>query len=133
MALASTIKEGATTVAASGGTDVTLSTLGVQGNKNTLIFSTDTANLTRRIIEFSVKPYAVSDSAPGGYTQQRATMLLKKPKVLANGNRTVNTARYELAYDPETTNAEIEEMVETSAQCIGTSAFLPFYQTLNLA
>jgi hypothetical protein len=80
-----------------------------------------------------VKPYAVSDSAPGGYTQQRATMLLKKPKVLANGNRTVNTARYELAYDPETTNAEIEEMVETSAQCIGTSAFLPFYQTLNLA
>lgn len=133
MAIASIIKEGATSVAATGGTDVTLTSLGVQGNKNTLTFSTDTSNLTRRLVEFSVKPYAESASAPGGYTQQRCTVLLKTPKVLANGNRTVNTVKVEVAYDPETTNAEIESMVETISQMVGTSAFLSFYTTLNLA
>jgi len=133
VALASTIKEGATTVAATGGTDVTLQSLGIQSNKNTLTFSTDTSNITRRTIEFSVKPYAVSESAPGGYTQQRCTALLKAPKVLANLNRTVNTAKFELAYDPETTNAEIEQMLETIGQTIASAAFLAFYTTLNLS
>lgn len=133
MAIASTIKEGATTVAASGGTDVTLAGLGAQGNKNTFTFSTDSANLTRRLLEASVKPYAVSSTAPGGYTQQRAKLLLKAPKVLANGARTINTCSVEIAYDPETTNAEIEAMLETIAQCTGTAAFLSFFTTLNLS
>lgn len=132
MAIASTIKEGATTVAASGGTDVTLVSLGVQGNKNTLTFSTDTSNLTRRIVEFSVKPYSVSESAPGGYTQQRNTILLKTPKTLANLSRTINTGKFELAIDPETTAAEIESMVECMAQVIGSAAFLAFFTTQNL-
>lgn len=133
MALASTIKEGATSVAATGGTDVTLVSLGVQGNKNTLTFSTDTSNLTRRIAEFSVKPYAASASAINGYTQQRAKLLLKQPKVLASGLRTVNTVSVEVSYDVETTDAEIEQMLETAAQCVGTSAFFGFYKTLSLA
>jgi len=133
VAIASIIKEGATAVAATGGTDVTLQSLGIQGNKNTLTFSTDVSNITRRQIEFSVKPYSVSESAPGGYTQQRCTVLMKTPKVLANLNRTVNTAKFELSYDPETTNAEIEAMLEAIGQTIATSAFLGFYTTLNLS
>jgi hypothetical protein len=132
MALASTIKEGATTVAASGGTDTVLSSLGIQGNKNTLIFSTDTANLTRRLLEASVKPYAVDDSKPGGFTQQRSKTVLKQPKVLANGKRTLNTATYELSVDPETTAAEIEQMQETMGQIVGSAAFLALYTTQNL-
>lgn len=132
MALASAIKEGATAVAATGGTDVTLVSLGIQGNKNPMIFSTDTANATRRTIDFSVKPYAVDESKPGGFTQQRVKVLLKVPKVLANGNRTVNTATFETAVDPETTAAEIEAIQETMAQVVGTSAFLALYTTQNL-
>jgi hypothetical protein len=133
MAIASTIKEGATAVAATGGTDVTLVSLGIQGNKNPLIFSTDTANATRRTIEFSIKPYAVDDSKPGGFTQQRNKILLKQPKVLANLNRTVNTASFDFAVDPETTAAEIEAMVECMAQVIGSAAFLAFFTTQNLS
>lgn len=129
---ASTIKEGATTVAATGGTDVTLTSLGAQGNKNTFIFSTDSANITRRLLELTVKPYSVDASKPGGYTQQRATALFKQPKVLANGNKTMNTVKVEVSYDPETTDAEIEALVECAAQATGTANFLPFYKTLNL-
>jgi hypothetical protein len=132
MAIASTIKEGATAVAATGGTDVTLSSLGIQDNKNTLIFSTDTAMVTRRLVEFSVKPYQPSSTAPGGYTQNRETILFKQPKVLANGERTINTLKIELSTDPETTDAEVEQMCETGAQMLGTSAFLPFFKTQNL-
>ncbi len=129
MAIASTIKEGATAVAASGGTDVTLVSLGIQGNKNTLNFSTDTTALARRIAEFSTKPYAVDVSKPGGYTQQRNTVLVKFPKTLANGNRTMNTAKYELSVDPETTAAEVETYQEIMGQLIATAAFLDFYKS----
>jgi hypothetical protein len=132
VAIAGIIKEGATTVAATGGTDVTLQSLGIQGNKNTLTYSTDTSNLTRRLVEFSVKPYGESASAPGGYTQQRNTVLMKWPKVLANLSRTINTFKMESSVDPETTNAEIESMVESAAQLAGSSAFLAFWTTQNL-
>jgi len=132
MAIASVIKEGATTVAASGGTDVTLVSLGIQGNKNPLIFSTDTNLATRRLAEFSVKQPAVSTSAPGGYTQARNTILVKFPKTLSNGSITVNTAKMELAYDPQTTQAEVETYCETIAQMSGTAAFMSFQKDQNL-
>lgn len=132
MAIASVIKEGATTVAASGGTDVTLVSLGIQGNKNSLIFSTDTNLSTRRLAEFSVKQPAVSASAPGGYTQARNTVLVKFPKTLANGAITVNTGKFELAYDPQTTQAEVESYCEQMAQMAGTAAFMSFQKDQNL-
>lgn len=133
MAIASIIKEGATAVAATGGTDVTLVSLGIQGNKNTLYFSTDTNLSTRRLAEFSVKAHAVSASAPGGYTQARNTILVKFPKTLANGAITINTVKVEVAYDPQTTQAEVETYCETVAQMLGTSAFMDFQKNQNLA
>jgi hypothetical protein len=59
-------------------------------------------------------------------------MLFKQPKVLANGNKTTNTVKVEVSYDPETTDAEIEALCECAAQVTGTATFLPFYKTLNL-
>lgn len=133
MALASTIKEGATTVAATGGTDVTLVSLGIQGNKNPLIFSTDTNLATRRLVEFSVKPTAVNPSSPGGMTLARNTINLKSPKVLASGAKAINTAKVEISYHPETTQAEVEVLCETIAQLTGTSAFMSFQKDQNLS
>lgn len=132
MAIASIIKEGATTVAASGGTDVTLVSLGIQGNKNTLNFSTDTNLATRRLVEFSVKAPAANDAAIGGYNQARNTILLKSPKVLSNLAITVNTVKIEVSYDPQTTQAEVEQLCETAAQMLGTAAFMSFEKDQNL-
>lgn len=132
MAIASTIKEGATSVAATGGTDVTLVSLGIQGNKNTLAFSTDTNLATRRLAEFSVKAPQVQASAVGGYTQARNTILVKFPKTLANGNITINTAKVEVAYDPQTTQAEVESYCEQISQMVGTTAFMSFQKDQSL-
>lgn len=132
MAIASTIKEGATTVAASGGTDVTLVSLGIQGNKNTLAFSTDTNLATRRLVEFSVKAPAPSDTAPGGYTQARNTIVLYQPKTLSNAAITKNSIKVETSYDPQTTQAEVEQMCETIGQMVATSAFMAFQKDQNL-
>lgn len=132
MALASTIKEGATAVAASGGTDVTLVSLGIQGNKNTLAFSTDTNLATRRTAEFSVKAPAANPASITGYTQARCTVLVKFPKSVTDVGIVTNTAKVELSYDVNTTTAEVETYLEQLAQLVGTANFMAFYKDLNL-
>lgn len=135
MALASIIKEGATTVAATGGTDVTLVSLGIRDNKNPLIFSTDSAlNLAlRRTIEFSVKPTAVSPGSPGGQSNAKNTISYRQPKVLANGDKGYLSIKVETSYHPEFTQAEVEAGCETVAQTLGTAAFLDFQKNQNLS
>lgn len=132
MAVASAIKEGATTVAATGGTDVTLVSLGIQGNKNTLAFSTDTSLATRRYAEFSVKAPVANPASITGYTQARCTVLVKFPKSVTDVGIVTNTAKFELSYDINTTTAEVETYLEQISQLIGTSAFMAFYKDLNL-
>jgi hypothetical protein len=48
-----------------------------------------------------------SVSTPGGFTQGRASVTVSVPKILANTNRTINTGSISLAFDPETTVAEV--------------------------
>jgi len=132
VAIASIIKEGATTVAASGGTDVTLSSLGVQNGRNTLIFSTDVGALAQRIAEFNAKLPTPNAASLGGYSQARREVLLKFPKVRADLVRTVNTLRITGGFDIETTDAEIESYCEQGAQMLGTAAFLPYWKTGSL-
>jgi hypothetical protein len=132
MSIETAIKTGATAVAASGGDDTNLVSLGIQGNKHTLYLEGATSLLERTYFEFSVKNPQPSPSAPGGSTQARATLLIKSPLTLANDNRTVNTVKIEVAYDPETTSADVEELMETAAQLAAASDFLPFWKGLNL-
>jgi hypothetical protein len=132
MAIASTILEGAATVAASGGTNVTLSSLGVQNGRNTLIFSTDVGALAQRVAEFNAKLAAPNASSLGGYSQSRREVLLKFPKVRADLLRTVNTLRITGGFDIETTDAEIESYCEQAAQMLATANFLPYWKTGSL-
>lgn len=132
MSLEATIKTGATAIAATGGDDQALVSLGIVNNTNPLMFDGDADQRTRRTATFSVKPAKVSTSAPNGYTQIRNTVVIRFPRILANGNLTVDTFRGELSRDVETTAAQTEEMLESSSQMIGTSAFLPFWADSNL-
>jgi hypothetical protein len=61
----------------------------------------------RTVIDLSVSPAVPNSAAPGGYTQSRRTVVSKEPKTLANDNVTVNTVRTQVAFDPETTPAEL--------------------------
>lgn len=122
-----------TTVSASGGTALTFSSAGVENGKVTLYCDDDTDLRTRREIVCSIKPPKVSASAPNGYTQARVTMLFKSPLELDNGNVTVNTGKFELSFDPETTDAEISEILDVVSQCIFDSDFTNLYQDLSLS
>lgn len=66
--------------------------------------------LTRSELSFTGKPAKVSPSAPGGFTQGRASVKIVVPKVLANTNRTLNSCAFELSVDPETTAAEVSAL-----------------------
>jgi NAD(P)H-dependent FMN reductase len=133
MAIASTIKEGATTVAASGGTDVTLVSMGIQGNTNTLYFSTDTNLATRRLAKFTYKPTASSSNSPGGYSLARNTVKVVFPKVLANeAGTSQDFIEVTVGSHPESTQAEVESRLEQVAQFIGAAAFMDFYKNGNL-
>lgn len=132
MALASTIKEGATTVAATGGTDVTLVSLGIRGNVNPMSFSTDANLATRRSIEFGIKPVSVSPSSPGQMTLARNTVKFRQPKTLVSLEKAINGFNVEVFYHPETTQAEVEQIMETLAQVTGGVNFMSFYKDQSL-
>lgn len=127
MPISGTIKEGATTVAASGGTDVTLSTLGIQGGTNPFIFSTDTANVTRRLGKASVSLSNVNANSPGGRTQQRNKLRIEFPKVLADGTTSNDWFEVSSGTHPESTSAEVEARMETVAQMCLPAKMLSFF------
>lgn len=111
-----TIKEGATTVAASGGTDVTTTTLGIQGGTNQLVFSTDTSNITRRLAKVSVSLSNINTASPGGRTLQRNKIRVEFPKVLADGSISVDYVEISAGTHPESTTAEVESRIEQVVQ-----------------
>jgi hypothetical protein len=127
MAIIGTIKEGATTVAASGGTDVTISTLGIQSNTNTCIFSTDLVNTVRRLLKASVSLSNANPSSPGGRTLQRNTMRLEFPKTLADGSVSVDYFEVRSGIHPESTSAEVESRLEQTAQMLLPAKTLTFW------
>jgi len=132
MAIVGTIKEGATTVAASGGTDVTISSLGIAGGSNTFIFSTDTANTSRRLGKMSVSLSNVNANSPGGRTQQRNKLRVEFPKVLADGSTSVDFIEISTATHPESTSADVETRLEQVAQLLLPAKMLSFYYSGDL-
>lgn len=127
MAITGTIKEGATTVAASGGTDVTISTLGIQSGTNPFIFSTDTSNTTRRYGTANVSLSNTNASSPGGRTLQRNKLRVEFPKVLANGDVSIDYIEIRVGTHPESTSAEVESRLEQGAQLMLPAKMLAFY------
>lgn len=111
----STFAEG-TTIGYTGGTTKTLVSIGGSTNHNELYVDEDTSSVTRRRVLVDTTAAKVSPTAPGGYTQERIKVALHQPKILANGNKTVNKAEFTLAVDPESTDAERTALAEELLQ-----------------
>lgn len=122
--------EGAT-LAATGGTAKTLVSIGGSSTGNDFYVDEDTSSITRRTLSVNVVVPKVNASAPGGYTQERANLTYRAPKVLANGNRTVNVGRIEISVDPETTAAERTALRYELAQLIFSSSFDDLFEKQN--
>jgi hypothetical protein len=127
MSLTATIKTGATSVAATGGDDQDLIPLGIVNNTNTVFYDDDGAYSERRTAEFGTKAPKVNPSSPGGYTQERRTVVFRRPITLADGSITVETLRVELATASETDEADKVEMLEQVAQIMVNSDFADFW------
>lgn len=122
------IKSGSTTyVAPSDGSAITLATEGGAVGLTIASPESDTEYLTKRLYEFSFRDAKVSPSAPNGYTQQRATVLVKAPFILDNGNRTVNTVKIEFNCDIELTVEEKYELLLQASQLLGDTDFTAFW------
>lgn len=107
----------AATVTPSGGTALAFSSQGIKnGVLHGLVASADTDLRTQRQLEYSVRRARVQASAPNGYTQARTSAILKIPRILANGNITVDTVTISLNCDVETTVAQKTEMAKLGAQ-----------------
>lgn len=96
------------TFSPTGGTATSLVLLsGDSATSRAFVGTSGVTPLTRTELTFSSKLPKVSPSAPGGFTQGRASVKITVPKVLANLNRTLNSATLEIALDPETTSTDL--------------------------
>jgi len=121
------------TMAPSGGSAITFSSSGISNGANMIYCTSDTDLRTRRTMVASVKDPKPSTGAPNNSTQARATIVFKSPLELDNGNVTVNTVRVEVAYDPETTSAELDELLVIGSQILNDSDFTAVFKNLSLA
>lgn len=126
------VKTGATH-APTGGSDLTFSDFGTVGNVVNLSVPADTDMRLRRTITGSFKAPRVNTSSPNGYTQARAVLTFKKPKLLANGKITVNSIQVSISYDWEATAAEKQELLDVAAQMAYDSDFTSYFKDLNPA
>jgi len=121
-------------IAATGGTALNFSSVGSPSKgKVSLIVTADTDLRLRRTIDVSASAPTVNAGAPNGYSQARVQFLFRKPKLLANGKITVNTVSVNFGYDVETTQAEIQELLDVASQMCFDADFTPTVKSLSIS
>lgn len=133
MPLSTAVLKTGATLSTTGGSDITWASSGIQNGRNELYVAADTDLRTRREASCTVSVPKPKSDAPGGYTQARASVQFKYPKILANGNRTVNTVTITVAYDPETSAADVLVMQNVAAQALFDADFAGLFGALSLA
>lgn len=123
----SVIKQNATALTPSGGTDLTFAVRQRASNGAIEVMVVDDPQLTRRSASFLVKPSRIDEDAPSGYTQNRNSVLVRVPITLSNGKTTVNTAKVEIATDIETSDAQRLELRYMVGQILSGAGFALFW------
>lgn len=126
------VKTGATAIAPTGGTDLTMVTSRVDAQKVIAQVAADTDFRTKRSFEFTAKGPTAQASAPNGYTQVRNIAKIKVPRVLANGKITVDTLDIALSTDVETSSANRKDLRYIGAQLLGDTDFDGFWDNQSL-
>lgn len=128
-----TLLEGAT-VSATGGTVRTLAPISASSGQATMFVDSDTSLVSRRTIVATVKqPKRVAGANSEGvqFTQARSRIVVRYPKVLANGYVTINSVTIEVSTDVETTAAERHELRNVGAQLLFDADFTSFWDNLS--
>jgi hypothetical protein len=120
------------TFAPTGGTARTLTSLGSDQSSLKLLVNDNAAYSLRTVINVSKKEPTANAASPGGYTPMRHRINCHKPKLLADGSYFVNQIVNELVIHPETTSAEIDELLSMDASFSSDADFTTFWKTGSL-
>lgn len=132
MSLSNASVSSGATVAPTGGSALAFSGSGPRGNSHVIFATADTDLRTRRTITTVVREPRILASAPNGYSQARTQFTFKSPLTLDNGLVTVNKVTIEFSSDPETSQAELEEMRVIAAQICSDADFESAVKNLSL-
>lgn len=119
------------TASFTGGTPVNLVTLGQNMNECSVVFD-GTSILTRSAGQFLTRQPTANAGNPSGYSQARANVNLRFPKVLANGETVWDTVRISFSSSVETTTSEKNTIRNLVAQIIQQADFDGFWNELVL-
>lgn len=122
----SVIKAGATAITVTGGTDINFSNGPsiVTGGKQ-LIVATDTY-LTRRELIARARAGSINGMQT---TKAKHSLTFVRPKTKVDGTIARNLVRIEVEFDPESTTAEIDDLIFTGAQLCGDTDYLSFWRS----
>jgi len=123
---ASVVKTATTDISATGGANATLQSLGGGLVEHNAYYGTGSV-LDRKTVSFKVSRPKPAPSAPNGYSQQRSSIVLKFPKLLANEQTVVDTVRITVASSSETTELELAEYARLGAQFLGLADYSSFW------
>lgn len=120
-------------VAVTGTDNVTVASRGNSLTEGSLVYTSDVDGKTRRSASLKVTPPRPSAGTPNGYTQARSIATLKYPLLLDNDATTVNTIQVSISYDIESSDAEIQALLDDAAQIIAHADLQAFWKTQALA
>jgi len=122
-----------TSIAPTGGTALTFASFGspAPGQVN-LFVPADTDLRTRRSMQWKVKLAKPKADAPNGYTQHRVSFTYYYPIILANGKITVNSSGGFASFDVETSQTQIQQLIDVGAQGFSDADFVPVFKTLSI-
>lgn len=125
--LSTTLKEDATSIAATGGTDLLYTSDGVEIPNGVHLAAKSVADYTvRPSITFKTRnPQLVN----GVYTKGKRWMTFTQPKVKADGTVAFNVCRIELEVHPESSAAEALDVAYQAAQLLFDSDTADFVAT----
>lgn len=120
------------TVATTGGTATSFKDKGGDLVSWRSILDDGSEFLSQTQVEFSIRDPKPNSGSPNGYSQARSSVVIQKPLLLDNGEYTVNTVRLTLSVDHETTDAEIQNLLVTTAQLLVDSDYADFWKKQSL-
>jgi hypothetical protein len=129
----SSIKDGATAITMTGGTDITLVSSGAPfAGVVEAYVSNDTSMKTRRTVKFTSKAPKANPKSLGGYTQAYRKVEVLFPRTLETGEITYDAVLITHRSDISATDAEITNQLMIGAQILGDADFASFFKALNL-
>lgn len=122
----------ATAGSVTGGTAMALSSDGVEVKNGVHVADAGESNFLIRT-NISLRTRNPTRQSDGTYTKGKRWVTVISPKILADGTTTFNLSRHEIEIHPETTDAEIDNILFLGAQVFTDADLTSFHKNGSLA